>query len=360
MATKTKSKQRYSTGDEVLTAIAKQHPIVPVIQRFRKVNKLLTTYLDGNLVALEDPQGRSKLFTQWNQTMTVTGRLSSSHPNLQNIPSDREWELGNGAETLSVRDSFIAAPGRVLIAADYKQMEVRILAHYVGPGALRQAFEEGSTDIYKAIASRVFNVPAESITKEQRSSAKVCCLSSMYGAGIPRLSRTMDVSMQEAGKFKKEFNAAFPEVETWMKKVYADAERDGYVKTLTHRRRRVDLSGKGPAREEGRRHAINTIIQGTAADILKSAMVRFQRVLDCHTQAWRGEPPVLVMSIHDELIVECDPLDADVACSYLQAAMQALAPLGNEESIIAIPLELDVKIGSKWGSLKKMVSPPQH
>jgi DNA polymerase I-like protein with 3'-5' exonuclease and polymerase domains len=279
---------------------------------------------------------------------------------LQNIPSDRDWELGNGSETLSVRDSFVAAPGRLLIAADYKQMEVRILAHYVGPGALRQAFEEGSTDIYKAIAAKVFNAPAESITKEQRASAKVCCLSSMYGAGIPRLSQQMGVSMQAAGKFKKEFNAAFPEVETWMKNVYADAERDGYVKTLTHRRRRVDLTGKGAAREEGRRHAINTIIQGSAADILKSAMVRFQRALDGNHQAWRGAPPALVMSIHDELIVECDPLDADAACAELRAAMQARAPLGNEASIIAVPLDLDVKIGSKWGPLKKMDLPPEQ
>ncbi|KAF4685065.1 hypothetical protein FOZ60_006887 [Perkinsus olseni] len=362
-----------STGDEVLSMMVDQHPVVSIIRKHRQVAKLITTYVDTirslpesaprpGLLEYFQPRsgvaagcnflGKNRLYTVWNQTMTVTGRLSSSNPNLQNIPRSHELEdLG----VISLRKAFISPilDSHCLLSVDYRQVEIRVLAHFVGRGALRESFAVDGADIYTNMAAMILRKPAEEVTKPERNKAKVCCLALVYGSGIHLLARQMGVTTTVAQGFKRQFSYAFPELERWMFKVWRDANKDGYVETICKRRRRIDRDENGGLSSEAKRFCINSIIQGSAADIMKSAMVQIAHALD--EVKWQHGRPQLLLSIHDEFVLSCHRDDVDRLGRLLLREMQNPALPGHDEGDrFSVPLEVSMKYGQNWADMKEL------
>ncbi|KAF4669942.1 hypothetical protein FOZ61_002502 [Perkinsus olseni] len=362
-----------STGDEVLSMMVDQHPVVSIIRKHRQVAKLITTYVDTirslpksaprpGLLEYFQPRsgvaagcnflGKNRLYTVWNQTMTVTGRLSSSNPNLQNIPRSHELEdLG----VVSLRKAFISPilDSHCLLSVDYRQVEIRVLAHFVGRGALRESFAVDGADIYTNMAAMILRKPAEEVTKPERNKAKVCCLALVYGSGIHLLARQMGVTTTVAQGFKRQFSYAFPELERWMFRVWRDANKDGYVETICKRRRRIDRDENGGLSSEAKRFCINSIIQGSAADIMKSAMVQIAHALD--EVKWHHGRPQLLLSIHDEFVLSCHRDDVERLGRLLLREMQNPALPGHDESDrFSVPLEVSMKYGQNWADMKEL------
>ena len=321
-----KTQRGWSTDAETLEAL-RDYPLVEDILQYRAYQKLNSTYVEGLLKVIGED---GRIHTRFNQTEARTGRLSSDNPNLQNIPI--RTELGS-----QLRAYFIAKPGCVLVDADYSQIELRILAHVTGDEHMQNAFRSGE-DIHRSTAAKIYGIPQSEVTPRLRSSAKAINFGIMYGKGAYSLSKDIGVSVKEADAFLKNYLAAFPKVDGYMEKTIADAKDCGYVSTLFGRRRALpELSSSNRnIRASGERMARNTPIQGTAADVIKLAMVRVWRRLRDEKMESR-----LILTVHDELIVEAPEAEAAKAASILREEMEGCVHY-------AVPLSTEVHEGKNW------------
>ncbi len=328
---KKKTKSGYSTNAEVLESLRDAHPAVSLLLEYRQLAKLKSTYCDGLLKAV-GPDGR--IHSTFNQTETRTGRISSTEPNLQNIPVRQE-------EGRQLRRFFVAKPGYVLCDADYSQIELRVLAHIAGDTAMIRAFNEG-VDIHTLTASQVFGLPPEMVTPLMRSRAKAVNFGIVYGIGAFSLSKDIGVTRAEASQYIKGYLATYPQVDAYMHRIIEQAKADGFVTTLFGRRRYLpELSSSNAAiRAFGERVARNMPIQGTAADIIKIAMIRVYDRLKRE-----GLDAQLILQVHDELIVEAREDQAERACQILKEEMEHAADL-------SVKLLVDVHSGKTWYDAK--------
>lgn len=324
---KKKTKSGYSTGAEVLEGLKNEHPAVSLLLNYRQLAKLKSTYADGLQDCIAED---GRIHSTFNQTEARTGRISSLEPNLQNIPV-------RTAEGRRLREYFNAPAGRVLCDADYSQIELRVLASMSGDTNMINAFGSG-TDIHTVTASQVFGLPQEMITPELRSRAKAVNFGIVYGIGAFSLSKDIGVTRAEADRYIKSYLAAYPDVAAYMEKAIEDAKKNGYVTTLYGRRRYIPelLNSNGNMRAFGERVARNAPIQGTAADIIKIAMIKVSRSLKDEFPTAR-----LILQVHDELIVECDERDAEGVCALLEREMESAADL-------AVRLTAEAHFGKTW------------
>jgi DNA polymerase-1 len=323
-----RGKTGLSTDVDVLTKLASEHPLPAKILEWRALAKLKTTYVDA-LPALVDPTTK-RLHTSFNQTVAATGRLSSSDPNLQNIPV-------RTPEGRRIRAAFVAGPGRRLVSADYSQIELRLLAHLSGDPALTAAFASGE-DIHARTAADVFG---DRPAPEGRRLAKVINYGILYGMGPARAARELGVSMQEAGAYIAEYFRRYAGVRAFIEATIAEARQRGYVSTVLGRRRYLpELGAKDVAvRQFAERAAVNTPIQGSAADLIKRAMLEVEerlreRRLDAH----------MLLQVHDELLLEVGETDAPAAAEVVRRAMEGVWPL-------RVPLRVDVQVGGNWAEV---------
>ena len=327
-----KTKTGWSTNAEVLETLRYDYPIVDSILRYRQYAKLRSTYVDG-LLKVIDPDGRVR--TSFQMTVTATGRLSSTEPNLQNIPT--RTELGS-----RLRAMFTAAPGCVLVDADYSQIELRLLADMAGDTEMRDAFLSGA-DFHTVTAAKVFHLPPEQVTPELRRRAKAVNFGVVYGISAFSLAQDIGVTVQEAKDYMERYFATYTGVRQYMTDVVARAERDGFVETPMHRRRALPelKSSNHNLREFGKRVALNMPVQGAAADIIKIAMVRVHgRLREEHLQAR------LLMQVHDELIVECPVSERERVERLLTEEMSRAAEL-------SLPLIAEAHSGQNWLQAKE-------
>ena len=328
---KKKTKSGYSTNAEVLESLRYDNPIVDNVLRYRALAKLNSTYCEGLLKVIADD---GRIHSSFNQTETRTGRISSTEPNLQNIPV--RTELGR-----EMRKFFCAKDGWLLVDADYSQIELRVLAHISGDENMIEAFKNND-DIHAITASQVFNMPLEMVTPLMRSRAKAVNFGIVYGIGAFSLGKDIGVSMREASQYIKNYLAHYSGVDEYMKRVVERAKLDGYVETMFGRRRYLpELStGKAMMRAFGERVARNMPIQGTAADIIKIAMVRVDERLKRENMQAR-----LILQVHDELIVEAPEAESEKAAKILQEEMENAVAL-------SVPLTADAAIGKTWYDAK--------
>ncbi|MBQ3565787.1 MAG: DNA polymerase I, partial [Oscillospiraceae bacterium] len=328
---KKKNKNGFSTSAEILEELRDSHPIIELVLRYRKLTKLSSTYVDGLLKTVSDD---GRIHTVFKQTETRTGRISSTEPNLQNIPV--RTELGR-----EMRRFFTASDGKTFLDADYSQIELRIVAHICDDPVMINGFETGA-DIHASTASQVFGLPQELVTADMRSAAKAVNFGIIYGIGAFSLSKDIGVSVFEAKKYIKNYFKNFPNIEKFMDDTVEKAKNEGFVTTMFGRKRYVpELTASNKNMQAaGRRIAMNTPIQGSAADIIKIAMVKVYKRLKQEVPEAR-----LILQVHDELIVECDFKDADKAAEILSAEMQSAAEL-------KVPLTADVNRGESWYDAK--------
>ncbi|MBN1120174.1 MAG: DNA polymerase I [Anaerolineae bacterium] len=335
---KTKS-GHYSTAADVLEGLRDQDTtgVIEAILDYREMEKLRSTYLDA-LPQLVNPE-TGRIHTSFNQTGTVTGRISSSDPNLQNIPI--RSEVGR-----RVREAFVAASGHMLIGADYSQVELRVMAHMADDPALRQAFLDDQ-DIHATTAATVFNIPLNEVTPNQRSFAKAVNFGLMYGMGAFRLARDSELTLSESEAFIKTYFERFPKVREYLDGTRRQAAECGYVETLLGRRRyfpilsSTDTSQRANIeRRAAEREAVNMPIQGTAADIIKIAMIRLHDALRD-----RGLSGQMLIQVHDELILEAPEDEIEETAALVKNVMENAYPL-------SVPLKVDAHVGENWGELK--------
>ncbi len=327
-----KGKTGYSTDTRVLRTIRHEHPIVEVLEDWRELTKLVNTYL-GPLPTLIGDDGR--LHTHFNQAVAATGRLSTSNPNLQAIPI--RTELGR-----EIRSAFVAESGHRLVSADYSQVELRILAHVSGEPKLREAFARGE-DIHAATAAEVLGKDQATLTKDERNIAKMVNFGIIYGISAFGLSENLEIPRDEAQTYIDTYLARFPLVQDFIQRTIEQAERDGYVTTLLGRRRPVPeiRASNRQTRGLGERLAVNSVMQGTAADIIKIAMVNIHRRLRDEGRSSR-----LVLQVHDELLVEAPDAEVSTIKELLRKEMCDAYPLDP-------PLAVDVGAGDDWNDAKK-------
>ena len=329
---KTKGGQA-STSQQTLEKLAGQHPVVDSILQYRKLEKMRSTYLDP-LPRLVDPQGR--IHTTFNQKATATGRLSSSNPNLQNIPV--RGPLGK-----RMRSCFIAGPGRLLVSADYSQVELRVLAHVSQDPALLEAFRNGE-DIHARTAALVYDLPPDQVSPDQRRNAKTINFGLIYGMGAQKLAQELKISTAQAKDFIARYFERLQGLKEFYEGVEASARKHGFVSTLGGRRRLLpDInSASGQAAALARRQAINTVIQGSAADIIKLAMLAVAR-----DERLRELDARLLLQVHDELLLEVPADAAEEAGALVARLMQDVCPAGKE---LSVPLLVDWGTGHDWGA----------
>jgi DNA polymerase-1 len=327
-----KTSKGWSTSAEVLEGLRWDAPeVIEPLLRYRQLAKLNGTYVEG-LLPLVDREGR--VHSTFDQTATATGRISSSEPNLQNIPVRTE-------EGKEIRQAFLPRDGWILLDADYSQIELRLMAHFSGDEAMVDAVPKGE-DIHTRTAGEIFDVPVEWVTPELRSRAKAVNFGLIYGISGFGLSRNTGVSRKEAGEFIARYFEKYPGVKRFMDESASEGARLGYARTMMGRRRYLPelQSPKAPIREFGKRAAMNTPVQGTAADIIKLAMVRTDRAL-----REAGMRSRLILQVHDELLLECPQEEADRAAEILREAMEGAAEL-------KVPLVAEVHRGANWAEAK--------
>jgi DNA polymerase-1 len=322
----------FSTASDVLTALRNEHPIADYLLRHRELSKLKSTYADALTGMVNSRTGR--IHTSFNQTVTATGRLSSSDPNLQNIPV--RTPLGR-----RIRRAFVAGGEDMsLLSADYSQVELRIVAHCSEDPALRRAFEE-DRDIHRFVAAQVNGIPEEDVTDQMRQQAKAVNFGILYGLSPYGLSNQIGVPVAEAEQFIAGYFGRYPRVKQFIDSTVAQAHRDGYVRTLAGRRRRIEgLKASGAARRAAERIAVNTVIQGTAADLIKRAMIDIHRGL--HAVSARAQ---MLIQIHDELVFEAPDEDMDAVSRFVSEKMSGALKL-------SVPLRVDVSTGKNWADAK--------
>ena len=328
-----KTKSGYSTNVDVLNKLADKHPIVEKLLEFRQFSKLQSTYVEGMLPMIDSRTGR--IHSNFNQTVTATGRISSTEPNLQNIPV--RTELGR-----EIRRMFVAeGENACLVDADYSQIELRVLAHISDDDTMKKAFTE-NIDIHTQTASQVFGVPIDEVTSIMRSRAKAVNFGIVYGIGAFSLAQDLKISVKEADAYIKEYLHHYPKVDIYMKKVVEEARKNGYVTTMMGRRRNMPelKAARKVTQAFGERVAMNAPIQGSAADIIKVAMVRvYQRLKSENLQAR------LILQVHDELIIESPKEEKDHVRQILKEEMENAA-------VLSVPLVVDMNDGKSWYDTK--------
>ena len=326
-----KTKTGYSTAADVLEKLAPDHPIVSKILEYRQYAKLKSTYADG-LAAYIGPDGR--IHGKFNQTITATGRISSTEPNLQNIPVRTELER-------MIRKVFVPEEGYVFVDADYSQIELRVLAHCSGDAHLIEAYRE-ARDIHRITASQVFHVPFADVTDQQRRNAKAVNFGIVYGISSFGLSQDLSITRKEAAKYIDDYFQTYPGIKTFLDQAVQHAKDQGYAVTLFGRRRPVpELSSSNfMQRSFGERVAMNSPIQGTAADIIKIAMIGVDRRLK-----EEGLKSRLVLQVHDELLIEAEQTEVETVKEILRQEMEQAASLD-------VPLEIDMHTGDNWYEAK--------
>ena len=328
-----KTKSGYSTGAEVLEKLKNTHPIVDKVLEYRKIAKLNSTYVDGLIAVINEKTGR--IHSSFNQTVTVTGRISSTEPNLQNIPV--RTKLGR-----EMRKMFVApSPDYVLVDADYSQIELRVLAHISDDENMINAFVSGE-DIHASTAARVFNVSKEDVTGEMRSAAKAINFGLVYGMGEFSLSQDLHISVKAAKDYIEDYLGSYPKVRQYMKDTVDFAKENAYVKTMFGRRRDLPeiQASNYQVRSFGERAAMNTPVQGSAADIIKLAMINVDKRLKKENLKSR-----LILQVHDELIVEALNEELEKVCAVLKEEME-------EATKLSVPLKADMKWGHSWYDTK--------
>jgi len=328
-----KTKTGYSTSADVLEKLAPQHEIVEKILHFRQVGKLISTYVEGLLKEIDPETG--KIHTRFNQTITATGRLSSTEPNLQNIPIRLE-------EGRRIRQVFVPSePDWLILSADYSQIELRVLAHLSGDENLKEAFVR-DMDIHTKTAMDVFGVSEEEVTPLMRRHAKAVNFGIVYGISDYGLSQNLNIPRKKAAEFIERYFASYPGVKAYMDRVVEQAKQDGYVTTMLNRRRYLpDIRSRNyNLRSFAERTAMNTPIQGTAADIIKSAMVRMDEVLKA-----KGAQSRMLLQVHDELIFEVPTSELDWMKETVREVMEGTMAL-------SVPLKVDVHHGPTWYQAK--------
>ncbi|MFW6198916.1 MAG: DNA polymerase I, partial [Acidobacteriota bacterium] len=321
-----------STRAEVLESLAEEHEIARRILEYRELSKLKSTYLDALPERVHPETGR--VHASFDQAVAATGRLSSSNPNLQNIPV--RTALGR-----RIRRAFVPADGHVLMTADYSQVELRIMAHLSGDENLRRAFRDRE-DIHRRTAAEIFDVPAEEVTHEQRDRAKVINFGVLYGMGPQRLAREFGITTKEARAFIDRYLSAYPGVQEFLERTVEEAKDRGYVTTLLGRIRHLpELQSNRPMiRSFGERVAVNTPIQGTAADLIKLAMVNLDRRLRAE-----GSGAAMLIQVHDELVLEVPEEEVESAAPLVRGEMEHAVEL-------EVPLVVDIGHGSNWMDAK--------
>ena len=325
---KTRKTRTFSTGVEVLEELAAQHSLPRLVLEYRALQKLKSTYIDS-LPQLVNPD-TGRVHTSFNQTVAATGRLSSSDPNLQNIPI--RSELGR-----QIRRAFIPADGFLLLSADYSQIELRVLAHLCADPALVDAFRMGE-DIHRRTAAEIFGVHPGLVTDEMRRRAKAVNFGIIYGMGPQRLARDQGMGLKEATTFIAEYFARFPRVKTYIDETIAAARRDGFVRTLFQRIRylpEIRASDRN-MQQQAVRAAVNSVIQGTAADLIKMAMVALS-----HRISETGSRARLTLQVHDELVLEVPVAEGEAVAVMVRQTMESVHPL-------RVPLTTDLHIGPTW------------
>ena len=318
-----------STDAAVLEELAAEHPIIEMILQYRTLSKLRNTYVD-KLGALINPR-TNRVHASFNQTITATGRLSSSSPNLQNIPI--RTELGR-----KIRSAFVpAGKSDCILSCDYSQIELRLLAHFSKDKALMEAFA-ADRDIHSFVASQIYGVPLDEVTKEMRSRCKAVNFGIIYGQGAFGLSRSIGMSMAEAKKFIDDYFARYSSIRSFMDGVIEDVKKHGYAETILHRRRRIDnlKSKNANKRAQAERLAVNTVIQGSAADLIKIAMVSIQRKIDVEDL-----PVKMVLQIHDELVFELPSKEVEQHAKWIVEKMTTAIKLD-------VPMKVDITFGPSW------------
>lgn len=328
---KKKNKTGYSTDSDTLDALKDRHPIVPLITEYRFVAKVDATFAEGLLKAIA---ADGRVHTSFKQCVTATGRISSAEPNLQNIPV-------RTTEGREIRKAFVASPGNVLIGADYSQIELRLLAHISGDENLIDAFNSGA-DIHRRTAAEVFHTPFDEVTKEQRSAAKAVNFGIVYGISDFGLAQNLGIPVKTAGDYIRRYFERYPGVQAYLKSSVAEAKEKGYAQTIYGRRRPMPelKSSNFNTRSFGERVAMNMPIQGSAADIIKIAMVRVDRAL--REAGLRGR---LVLQIHDELIVDAPAAEAETIRALMEECMEQVAAL-------KVKLIAEAATGQSWYDTK--------
>jgi len=328
-----KTKTGYSTSHDVLVKLVDKHPIVNLVMEFRTYSKLKSTYIDGLKAVINQATGR--IHSSFNQTVTVTGRLSSTEPNMQNIPV--RLDFGR-----KIRKVFIPKNTEYLfVDADYSQIELRVLAHMAEDVNLLKAFNEG-IDVHAMTASQVFDIPVEEVTSLERSRAKEVNFGIVYGMSEFGLSESLKISRKEAGAYIEQYFAKYPNVKSFMDEAIEYCREHGYVKTLLNRRRDIpEIRNKNKNIQAfGERTAMNTPIQGTAADIIKIAMIKvFKEIRE------RQLKSKLILQVHDELIIDTDPDEVEVVKELLSRNMESAFEM-------AVPLSVDMNVGKSWYETK--------
>ena len=322
-----KTKTGYSTAADVLEKLAADHPIVNHILEYRGLAKLKSTYADGLTAYIREDK---RIHTSFNQTITATGRISSTEPNLQNIPI--RMELGR-----KIRKAFVAGDGCVLMDADYSQIELRVLAHMSGDEELINAYKTDQ-DIHKITASKVFNTPLEEVTPLQRRNAKAVNFGIVYGISSFGLSQDLSISRKEAAEYIEQYFATYPKVKEFLDKLVSDAKEKGYITTMFGRKRPIPElhSSNFMQRSFGERVAMNSPIQGTAADIIKIAMIKVWKALKEAELKSK-----LILQVHDELLIETYHDEVDRVRTILESNMREAADL-------AVELAVDLHVGDNW------------
>ncbi|TKJ37189.1 MAG: DNA polymerase I [Planctomycetes bacterium B3_Pla] len=322
-----------STNAAVLEQLADQHPVTELVLQYRGLTKLQNTYVD-KLGSLINPK-TGRVHASFNQTITATGRLSSSGPNLQNIPI--RTELGS-----KVRSAFVPEKkSDCILSADYSQIELRLLAHFSKDEALTAAFA-ADQDIHSFVASQIYDCPIEEVTGEMRSRCKAVNFGIIYGQGAFGLSRSIGISRADAKKFIDDYFARYSSIREFMDDCVAQARQTGYAETILHRRRKIQNlnSRNSNKRSQAERLAINTVIQGSAADLIKIAMITIQRKIDAE-----GLPVRAILQVHDELVFELPAVEADTHAEWIAEHMTGAIKLD-------VPLKVDIAIGPNWLSEK--------
>ena len=330
-----KTKTGYSTNVEVLENLAMEHEIAANVLSYRQMVKLKNTYIDG-LTALIDPQ-TSRVHTSFNQAVTATGRLSSTEPNLQNIPIRME-------EGRRIRRAFIPSSGKLLLSADYSQIELRVLAHFANDEVMIEAFNQ-EQDIHLRTAAEVFGVPMEAVTQEMRRAAKAVNFGIVYGISDFGLGRDLGISRAEAKQYIENYFARYHGVKAYLDKVVAEAKEQGYVTTLLNRRRYLpDIQSRNfHLRSFAERTAMNTPIQGSAADIIKLAMLKLYQVLQ-----EKEKDTEISLQVHDELILDVPEERVEQVGLLVNEIMCKAYPL-------AVPLKVDMQLGRNWYDLQPLI-----
>ena len=328
---KSKGKRNYSTTAEVLEKYADDYEIVRLLLRYRQIQKLNSTYVEGFRPLIGSD---GKVHTTYNQMNTSTGRLSSANPNLQNIPVRND-------EGKELRKLFIASPGNVLIDADYSQIELRLLAHFSGCKELIEAYRE-HRDIHAITASQVFGVPLDKVTPQMRRSAKAVNFGIIYGISSFGLAKDLGISAKRAGEYIDKYFQTYSDVKKYMDENVERAKRDGYITTLCGRRRVINelKSSNYNVRSFGERAAMNMPLQGSSADIIKIAMINVRKKL-----SEAGLRARLVLQVHDELVLDCPEREKDAASEILQREMENAVSL-------KVPLTVEIACGKSWFSAK--------